>query len=133
MSTSHEHLRRKNAILFNALGCALGLDASTVDASTRIAPTGRAFARPAGSIQATKDLSPSTVRSPDGAKRTPGRLLNESKPLIQIRFSRCVQRAELQHHGMLRDDVHRLAEFDRRLIFAFGTTLNHRGRDCRTA
>jgi hypothetical protein len=26
-------LRRKNASLFNALGCALGLDASTVDAS----------------------------------------------------------------------------------------------------
>jgi hypothetical protein len=48
----------------------------------RIAPTVRAFARPAGSIRATQDLSPNTVRSPDGAKRTPGRLLNESKPLM---------------------------------------------------
>jgi hypothetical protein len=31
--TSYEHLRSKNAGLFNALGCALGFDASTIDAS----------------------------------------------------------------------------------------------------
>jgi hypothetical protein len=56
----------------------------------RIAPVARALARPAGAIRARIYLSSSAVRSPDGAKRTPGQLLSESKPLIWIRFSRRV-------------------------------------------
>ena len=93
-----EPLRRSNP----GFPARLGLDASAIDArAPDCADRARAFARPAGSIRVTKYLSSSTARSPDGAKRAPGRLRNESKPLIWIRFSSCVPMPGRREHRIM--------------------------------
>ena len=56
------------------------------------------FAPPTASVRATNCLSSSTVCSPDGAKRTPGQLINESKRARRA-WSRPVRRSSKSEGG----------------------------------